>query len=766
MNESNRNYINPQEVFENNKMNNSDKNITFDSLKVNTAHTDDHSSFKNVMVLAKRFKPTQTQLELLKRGLTFIPSIDIHKDQKKQMKLDIQAYHRRIKLASYFEGKKDEKRILPFILKSNWTPPLSSLPPCITKIIKADLYAFNHFNWDIKNEPNLSKAEVEALKQLQINKDIVIKPADKGALVVILDREQYRWEALRQLNNSKHYAKLDGPIYPDTIPMVNAIMDQMEEEGFINHKQRCYLQGCNEPRARRFYLLLKVHKEPDTWSKPFEIPPGRPIVSDCNSETYQTAEFIEYYLNPISTLHPSYIKDTFDFLQKIKDLTMPIGCILFTIDIDSLYTNIETKSGLMSVNKWFKKYPDPRRPDAHLLKLLEINLVRNDFEFEDEFYLQISGTAMGKKFAPSYANIFMADWEESALNLAPIKPLYYFRFLDDIWGIWTHSMVEFKQFINLLNHHHPSITVKYTVDDNSVNFLDVTTYKGTDFAVTGKLDCKVFFKETDTHALLWKNSFHPKHTYRGLVYSQLLRFHRICTQNQDFVNATRILYRALKQRGYTYTFRSKVLRGLFDPKPNKEDNKPHLIPLISTYSQQSLSLTHILRRNYNMFLNNTFTLQKHKIIAAYRRNKNLQDLLVHSKLKPLQSVKKKTCKEYKHLRFLTNSQTKIIYKSGPPIQYDTVNCVYLLYCSKCHLKYIGETKNSIQQRLYQHKYNIRNWKRINLFVVKHFISHGLDSLMVMGLESDPHWTDPDRKRKETEWILKLGTKHPWGLNEI
>jgi len=61
-----------------------------------------------------------------------------------------------------------------------------------------------------------------------------------------------------------------------------------------------------------------------------------------------------------------------------------------------------------------EKCPDSKIPDEYILKLLEINLTKNDFEFDSKFYLQDKGTAMDKKFAPSYANIFMADWEESA----------------------------------------------------------------------------------------------------------------------------------------------------------------------------------------------------------------------------------------------------------------------------------------------------------------------------------------------------------------
>lgn len=65
--------------------------------------------------------------------------------------------------------------------------------------------------------------------------------------------------------------------------------------------------------------------------------------------------------------------------------------------------------------------------------------MRNDFIFNEKFYLQIKGTAMGKRFAPAYANLYMANWEEEALTKCVHKPLCYLRYLDDIFGIWTVS---------------------------------------------------------------------------------------------------------------------------------------------------------------------------------------------------------------------------------------------------------------------------------------------------------------------------------------
>lgn len=81
------------------------------------------------------------------------------------------------------------------------------------------------------------------------------------------------------------------------------------------------------------------------------MPPGRPIISDCGSESYRIAEYIDFYLKPLSNKHNSYIIDTYDFINKIKSLKVKPEAILFTLDVVSLYTNIETVLGLQAVKK-------------------------------------------------------------------------------------------------------------------------------------------------------------------------------------------------------------------------------------------------------------------------------------------------------------------------------------------------------------------------------------------------------------------------------
>ena len=303
------------------------------------------------------------------------------------MRSDLQQYHRRVKLAVHFRDHPPSEK-LPFTNKSSWVPPEDDIPPEVTHLVNADLlYYRDAFRID-RAPANLLPEESEALRELIGDVDIVIKPADKGSAVVIMDRSQYH----RQLHDTRYYSKLEAPIHTETVPMIVDLIHSLWRKKYITRAQRDYLLGDAQPRPRLFYMLPKIHKEPVAWSEPFKIPPGRPIVSDCSSETYHTAEYIDYYLYPLSISHASYVKDTYDFVAKVRALRIPVHAFLFTMDVDSLYTNIDIAGGMRAVRNAFNACPDVTRPDDELLRLLEINLTRNDFLFNEEFFLQVKGT--------------------------------------------------------------------------------------------------------------------------------------------------------------------------------------------------------------------------------------------------------------------------------------------------------------------------------------------------------------------------------------
>ena len=113
-----------------------------------------------------------------------------------------------------------------------------------------------HISWEI---PNFSDLELQALINLKNRNDLVLKKADKGSVIVILNKDAYITEAHNQIFNDKYYRPLDGPVYLNTIDEVNSILDMLLLSGWLDNKQVAYLRPADNPRPCIFYTLPKIH---------------------------------------------------------------------------------------------------------------------------------------------------------------------------------------------------------------------------------------------------------------------------------------------------------------------------------------------------------------------------------------------------------------------------------------------------------------------------------------------------------------------------
>ena len=125
---------------------------------------------------------------------------------------------------------------------------------------------------------------------------------------------------------------------------------------------------------------------------------------------------------------------------------------------------------------------------------------------------------MGTKMALSYANIFMGQFEKKMPALFPHKPLVYFRYIDDIFMIWTEGEDTLNRFLNHCNSLNPSIQFEQTVSNTNIPFLDVNI-----IFENSRLTTDLYSKPTDKHQYLYYSSCHPKHTKTSLPYSLALR---------------------------------------------------------------------------------------------------------------------------------------------------------------------------------------------------------------------------------------------------
>ena len=131
----------------------------------------------------------------------------------------------------------------------------------------------------------------------------------------------------------------------------------------------------------------------------------------------------------------------------------------------------------------------------------------------------------------------MAELEESCLSGDPYKPLAYYIYIDDVCIIWSHGLDLLHNFINSINNQHSNIIFTSNISNTSVNFLDVTIELH-----GGHISTKTYNKLTDTHAFISYNSFHPRNIKQSIIYSQFLRYKRICSNDEIFHNdATKLL---------------------------------------------------------------------------------------------------------------------------------------------------------------------------------------------------------------------------------
>ena len=67
-----------------------------------------------------------------------------------------------------------------------------------------------------------------------------------------------------------------------------------------------------------------------------------------------------------------------------------------------------------------------------MTELAKVVLKNNIFEFDEKTFKQKCGTAIGTKFSPPFAILFIADFEEKMLERYEKKPMIWWRYIDDI----------------------------------------------------------------------------------------------------------------------------------------------------------------------------------------------------------------------------------------------------------------------------------------------------------------------------------------------
>ena len=136
------------------------------------------------------------------------------------------------------------------------------------------------------------------------------------------------------------------------------------------------------------------------------------MINSIECHTSEISRFVDHHLQPVVKQIPSHIKETNHFINKVNNFSVPVNSILVTMDVRSLYTSLPNNEGIAATKKRYDNYIRKTLPPKIITTSLVLLLMLNNFVFNSKFYLQIKGCTMGTICAPTYANIFMAKFEQ------------------------------------------------------------------------------------------------------------------------------------------------------------------------------------------------------------------------------------------------------------------------------------------------------------------------------------------------------------------
>jgi hypothetical protein len=491
------------------------------------------------------------------------------------------------------------------------------------------------------------------IKEKLAHNNAIITKADKGNSIVIMYQTDY-------INKVNDFIESNDIIEIDKDPTTkfNLIINKAinNSKHLFQPEEVKYLKVMN-PSAPTLRGLPKIHKQ-DT--------PIRPLVNFTTAPTYKIAKKLDRLLRLYFEFNSNHsLKNSLELVEKTKDLEIKSHHTLASFDIVNLYTNIPIKQTLEIIEKNLKNNPTlTTEARNELMNLLEITLQQNYFRFNEKFYSQPDGLAMGSPLSGILSEIYLNDIENNLIlsdnNPSHEKILFYFRYVDDTLVLFDGNARQLQILNKYLNGLAPKLKFTLEIESNhKINFLDITIQKQ-----DNKFKYSVYRKPTTTDQTIHASSYHPYSHKIAAYRSMVNRLIKLPLSAEEYSNELNIIKHIAISNG----FETKMIDGL---------------------------IKKLLTKNVQHANNTTIDSPQIKYVPI-EYGHNLHNLL-KKELKPFNIIPAPR----------TTNKIERILKPKPQIRTDELKKtgVYKLNCSDCDKYYLGQTGRSFMKRLKEHKPN-------------------------------------------------------------
>eukprot|EP01023_Acetabularia_acetabulum_P031983 TRINITY_DN2992_c0_g1_i2.p1 TRINITY_DN2992_c0_g1~~TRINITY_DN2992_c0_g1_i2.p1 ORF type:complete len:627 (+),score=-1.18 TRINITY_DN2992_c0_g1_i2:121-2001(+) len=473
------------------------------------------NSFNWVVNLSSR-KLSRYDMDVLRRGLQFVPSPQIQSYELFRQKFD-----------NFLQNLRQEN---------------------FEKFVQCEAQIDQELQQIELPKSNMSETSRKALLHLMNDQSIKIMKADKGHQVVIMSSWDYDGRVQKLLNDNKLYQKL---YFDPTVRYqicIQQVLYKMKKDSNLSQQ---FIDGLivKKPQAPSIYCLPKIHKD----DYPF-----RPIISSVNSPDYLLCKHISNVLQNLVASSPTIILNIQDFVEFVQQQKIQDNEVMVNFDVAGMFTNINVNKSIEIILEKLK-YDitfQQNTPFSFTQFELLLRLTQNStfFHFHGEFYEQLNCLPMGKPSSPAISNLFMQNFEKNIFKQCSDFPRVWKRYQDDIFTIIKTDQLE--TFLNKINQIDPNIKFVQELEQNGcLAFLDVMIFRNTDNTLSTKV-----FRRSGKQIIrtIDYDSYQDINIKKGLVKSLLIKAKKYCHDKGDREEENQFIKEILLKNNYPKQFFEQI----------------------------------------------------------------------------------------------------------------------------------------------------------------------------------------------------------------
>ena len=463
---------------------------------------------------------------------------------------------------------------------------------------------------------------------------IDVRKVDKGQIILVIDYIQRKKAEEINISKIAKISDIQNSNWKENREFVETIMKRLYSSKFISKSELTAVTGllaggkdgklthvdgsmkytrmlsniesfCQQ-KTPYVYPLFKVHKM--SIDELLQINPNhvateiesRLVVGMSSCQLTRTQVWLEHLLTLLAIFYGKFefIKDSNDFLIKLEEVKKIAAeerwdwskYILFTVDVKALYPSVKFDKLVIALQHCFNKCTTWTTDIIDLLIELIIYTLKNQQIYWNMAYYDLNqGIPTGGKHSVPLANIFLSFIFIYSLDTdSQFKQLYvdniklWSRFIDDCCGIYKGNITEFKNWFSLLKICFQKYDLDLTCDTDShtvsngvvtekeskkLTFLDLDIFK-----CDGTIHTTEHRKSTSADKYLVVTSAHPRHTFPGIVKSQLYRLRRLCSRDTDF----KVAAKDLEVRCINSGYQSKMVNDILSSANSLSRNLAHV----------------------------------------------------------------------------------------------------------------------------------------------------------------------------------------------